>query len=327
MMKKLKEKYWLLVIILAVVLLALILVNILVRASHRASQPEETALTQATLAPSAELSNPETGAPADVPEASTAAETQQPAPSAAAASADEMDRVIHSVTDNAAGSWSVYYESLTDGSSCGVNSSQSMVSASLIKLFIMGAVYQEVEAGTLSHDGVYSDIYSMITVSDNDAANRLVRALGNGDAAAGMEKVNAWAQSIGCGQSSQKRLMLDNNGLQNYVSARDCGTILRMIYAGQCVSQTWSAEMLSCLKAQTVNNRLPAQLPAGTVVAHKTGDLSNLSCGDVGIVYAPQGCYILCVINNQSPNDGQTIQSIAELSVKVYEQFGNGANG
>ena len=69
-----------------------------------------------------------------------------------------------------------------------VNAEQSMQSASVIKAFIMAAVYDKLiypdEGTTVSSD--YEStlkplLTSMITVSDNDSANELVRQLGGGD--------------------------------------------------------------------------------------------------------------------------------------------------
>jgi beta-lactamase class A len=136
-----------------------------------------------------------------------------------------------------------------------------------------------------------------------------------------MKAVNAFADSIGCSDSRQNRLMLDDNGLQNYTTAKDCAVILGLIYSGKCVSEKWSAEMLSLLKAQTVNNRLPASLPSGTVTAHKTGDLAKLSCGDVGIIYSPACDYILCAICNDPYSDDGAAKAIAELSRQVYDYY------
>jgi len=115
--------------------------------------------------------------------------------------------------------------------------------------------------------------------------------------------------------------MLEQNGLENYTSAADCAIALRMIYAGTYVNQRWSEQLLQLLLQQTVNNRLPKGVPAGTPVAHKTGDLQNLSCGDVGIVYGQSGAYLLCVINNHAVNDVQTAADFAELSGRVYRFF------
>lgn len=318
-MNRKRSHYWIWVLALLAVLISLIVVGYLIRTAdlgrHQRSE-EHLQNPAATEEPSAEPSA----------EAETAAPT--PAPEEDPAVSEGLERVqsaFDSFLNSSAGNWSLYFESLGAHSysweaSRGIGA-EGAVSASVIKLFIMAAVYQEIEAGTIAHDTAYPLISGMITVSDNDAANRLVRMLGNGDAAAGMEKVNAYARSIGCEKTRQNRLMLDFNGAENYVTASDCGRILRLIYDGRCVSKTWSSEMLDVLKAQTVNNRIPALLPPEAVVAHKTGDLSNLSCGDAAIVFTPYGDYILCIISNDSPNDAQTITDIANLSAIIYHQF------
>ena len=66
-----------------------------------------------------------------------------------------------------------------------------MQAASLIKLYIMGAVYENYEqiTGQYGRDSVDSNLYSMITVSDNDAANTLTTYLGGGDSAAAVNQL------------------------------------------------------------------------------------------------------------------------------------------
>ena len=236
-----------------------------------------------------------------------------------------LQQILDDFVSGRSASWDLYAASL-DGStfaaaSANLPSDGRMISASLIKLFIAGALCSAVERGALRHDDVYDSLRTMITVSDNDAANRLVRLLGSGDPSAGMAQVNAFAQSIGCTHTQQNRLMLEFNGQENYTSAADCAAALRMIHDGTYVSRRWSEELLQLLLAQTVNNRLPQGVPSGTAVAHKTGDLQNLSCGDVGIVYGPSGEYLLCVINNHSPDDGKTVSDIVALSNRVYQYF------
>lgn len=238
---------------------------------------------------------------------------------------EDLQKLLDGEVSSLDGKWDVYAESLSDGRVAhaveNVEQGDTLVSASLIKLFIMGTVFDQIEKGAINLNSVSEDLNKMITVSDNEAANDLINLLGGGNSAAGMEAVNDWTDSIGCSGSHLNRLMLADNGLQNYTTAEDCARILRMIYNGQCVSAQKSAQMLKLLKAQTVNNRLPAQLPAGTVVAHKTGDLQKLSCGDVGIVYSPTVNYILCIICNNSTNDKKTAEKEADISVKVYEYY------
>ena len=75
------------------------------------------------------------------------------------------------------------------------------------------------------------NLNSMITVSDNDAANTLVNYLGGGDDAAGMARVNKFCQDHGYTSTSMGRLLLaDNSNGDNYTSVKDCGKFLKTIY-------------------------------------------------------------------------------------------------
>lgn len=223
------------------------------------------------------------------------------------------------------GEWDVWAEALPGGKAVHVTQNvvpgSSMVAASLIKLFIMGTVFSRIAEGTLDAAAVDSLLRSMITVSDNASANRLTTMLGNGDAATGRRAVEDWAAANGCLGVRYERLMLEENGLQNYVRAEDCATILRSIWAGACVSPEASAKMLDLLCAQEVNDRIPQGLPAGTRCAHKTGNLYGLCVADVGVVFAPDGAFLLCAICNHPSNDANAATSIARLAKLVFSAF------
>jgi len=227
---------------------------------------------------------------------------------------------INKICPAGSGSWDIYLEDLSSGEYFAMNASPegSTVSASLIKLFIMGAVYERISDGSLDHESVYSLVYSMITVSSNEAANELTLLLGGGSEEDGMAAVNAFASSIGCSATKMNRLMLVDNGLQNYTSAADCARFLRMLYYGICVSPDYSAEMLEILRNQQVNDRIPAGLPEGTPVAHKTGDLNGLVFADVGIVYSDRGDFVLCLLCGNPPDYGATISCFGALTDFFY---------
>lgn len=260
-------------------------------------------------------------------------ETLEPPPVNAAPepepSVDETTHALQELVDDFCaaqqGQWDVLIASLNTDSRgaarIGMEDGQAMISASVIKLFIMATVYEQIEAGLLSHDAVYRSLYSMITISDNYATNQLIALLGNGNAEAGMTTVNTYAAKLGCDSTQLNRLMLDDNGLQNYTSAADCATLLQMIYEGSCVSAAWSAEMLELLKSQTVCNRIPAGVPAEASVGNKTGDLTGICCADVGIVFSPVGDYIICAICNAPTNDYAAAEAIVSLSSQVYTLF------
>lgn len=242
---------------------------------------------------------------------------------------EKMDTLITQVRSQlpgSNGSWSVYICDLSGGSEATINDTP-MQAASLIKLFIMGAVYENYDSLSQQYGSATLDSYltPMITVSDNDAANSLVSCLGNGDSTAGMQKVNSFCQSHGYTSTSMGRLLLASNEFgDNYTSAYDCGKFLKEIY--QICSGTTptpsllhAEDMYSLLKQQQRTNKIPAALPEGVSVANKTGELSDVE-NDAGILYNAQGGNDLVIVflseNLSSAGDAQN--TIAQLSRSIY---------
>ena len=242
---------------------------------------------------------------------------------------EKMDTLVTQVQSQlpgANGSWSVYICDLAGGSEATINDSP-MQAASLIKLFIMGAVYENYDSLSQQYGSATLDSYltPMITVSDNDAANSLVSCLGGGDSTAGMQKVNSFCQSHGYTNTSMGRLLLASNEFgDNYTSAYDCGKFLKEIYqicsgTTQTPSLLHAEEMYSLLKQQQRTNKIPAALPEGVSVANKTGELSDVE-NDAGILYNAQGGNDLVIVflsqNLSSPGEAQN--TIAQLSRSIY---------
>lgn len=180
------------------------------------SAPESTPtpLPEIALPESTPSETPESVPPESVPSESVPSEF----PSQAGEGISRLKTALQNELDRLDGEWDLWVEDLESGESihCTRNLNGPMVSASLIKLFIMGAVYEQIERGALAEADVWDALYSMITISDNTAANRLTRLLGGGDPDAGRNAVNVWAASIGCPEVRHNRLMLQENGLENY---------------------------------------------------------------------------------------------------------------
>lgn len=305
-----------------------LLLCLLTACTRPVQQPEEPVVQEQpseSAPPAAAVSEPEEPEKDVLPmEVEIRYAEEQPEPEESAETA-ELQAMVDAVCAEGNGSWDLYVEDLRTGACASARTSETpMVSASLIKLFVMGCVYEQIELGKLEHDGVYDLLYAMITVSDNYSANELTRMLGSGDEAAGMAMVNDWAAAQGCADTQMNRLMLVENGLQNYTTAVDCGRLLKQIYEGSCVNAVWSAEMLELLQAQTVCNRIPAGLPEGTVCGNKTGDLIGLCCADVAIVQTEQADYLLCAVCAPE-NDYLAAERIRTLSAEVYALLGQGA--
>ena len=217
-----------------------------------------------------------------------------------------------------------------------------MQSASVIKVFIMAAVYdricypdgtKEPIAYTEGYEGeLWNLINSMITVSDNDAANRLVEILGEGSFAEGAKVVNAFCQENGYLRSKVGRRFLDSNPTDdNYVSSGDCRALLSSLYKGTCVNEEASGKMLSFLKNQTLRWKIPAGLPSSEFAsANKTGEMPEgygLGCieNDIAVIFSPYGDYVLCVLSNDlGGRNEEARQVIGRISGQCAQWFMQG---
>ena len=245
-----------------------------------------------------------------------------------------MDNLLNQVqsllpTDN--GTWSVYVCNLAKNTEGTIND-QQMQAASLIKLYIMGAVYEDYDSlsSKYSKDQLDNALNSMITVSDNDAANTLVNYLGGGDDAAGMARVNKFCQDHGYTSTSMGRLLLaDNSNGDNYTSAKDCGKFLKTIYQIDKGTATDNNDTLAgdeymyrLLKMQTRKNKIPAQMPSEVKVANKTGELDHVE-NDAGIIYdTAKGIDLVVCFMSQDLNDTSAAQNtIAQDSRAIYGYY------
>lgn len=213
-----------------------------------------------------------------------------------------------------AGSYSagVYY--FDSGISATAADSGRMVSASVVKVFIMEYVFVKANAGELSLNDsasgtkISSHVEAMIKWSDNGSTNALIDYFG-------MEALNAFFRDQGYGDTKIERRMLDNDarsrGLDNYTSLNDCMAFLKKVYGNQ--SSAPYSDMLNIMKGQTVKTKIPSKLPSSVVVANKTGELGDVE-NDIGIVFGDHP-FALVVLANQVQSSGGAQRAIGDLAL------------
>lgn len=222
------------------------------------------------------------------------------------------------------GSWSVFVSDLINETEGSIND-QTMQAASLIKLYIMGAIYENYDQiiGQYGKDSVDSNLHSMITVSDNDAANTLITYLGGGNSSAGMQAVNSFCQEHGYTQTHMGRMLLASNDQDdNYTSVNDCGHFLIEVYKEEESSYAHASDMYALLKAQTRQNKIPAMLPDGVKTANKTGELDNVE-NDAGIIYDAANDLVIVFMSQNLSSAGNAQNTIASLSRTIYDYYNN----
>ena len=206
-----------------------------------------------------------------------------------------------------------------------VRRDEDLLLGTTFKSIVDGSPYQ-LDAGVDSDSSVFGRvgqrvplrwlIERMIVRSSNLATNALIEVL---DA----KKVNATAHSLGAGTMKVLRGVEDGKafqaGLNNQTSARDLAALLEAIELGKAASKQSCREMIDILAAQEFNDEIPAGLPPGTRVAHKTGWITGVT-HDAALVYPPgRKPYVLVVLTKGIRERPAAQKLIADVSRLVWD--------
>jgi len=255
------------------------------------------------------------------------------------------------------------------GDSLSIRGDEPFPTASNIKVPVLIQLFHEVQAGRIHLDdpvvmldadriggsGVFQFFDTpfrvtvkdaatfMIAQSDNTATNLIIdklgiRAVNERMDSLGYHHTRLWAK---VSRSRTTSINADSSRVWGLgeTTPMVMARIFATIYRGEAVSTEASHQMIGMLRDQAWGyNEIPRYLPAGAVVAHKTGSV-NASRNDCGIVYAPRGegkdvfdppapggrDYVLCVFTNKNedqswrPVDNAAEVLIGELSRMAWE--------
>lgn len=315
-----------------VMILAAVLLIILCAVIYVSQKPEENAPGQASTAETAGTQEQSMGAREETGETANTAGQAQTAASGSTAGAEKsvalspqmkaLDKKLRKDLSEKNGDWSLYLYCLDNGQEIGINANEPMISASLIKLYVAGCYFEQVEKGNIQ-DNSQSLIYSMLSASDNSATNRLIDILG-------MDEINSFMEEHNYKAGKLNRKMLEKNGTENYTSARDCGSVLRSVYEAAYINKDASEKIEEAMRDQIARNRykIPAGVPEDVDTANKTGELFTTNSegvsvdvqNDAAIIYAKDHPYILVVMTAvHGAGEGEMHEQIAEISAEVYK--------
>jgi beta-lactamase class A len=161
-------------------------------------------------------------------------------------------------------------------------------------------------------------IRRMITRSSNLATNLLIEKIGAPTVSDLMRRIGAYDIAVLRGVEDEKAFRA---GLNNRVTAKDLALALRALLPDAedpLFSAASREKMIEILKAQEFNEKIPAGLPKGTPVAHKTGDITGIH-HDAAIVFPPgKPPYVLVVLTSGIPDQAVADRLIAEISQVVW---------
>ncbi|MGB8701399.1 MAG: serine hydrolase [Thermosynechococcaceae cyanobacterium] len=237
---------------------------------------------------------------------------------------------------------SVFVVDLATGDYADVGGGKAFPAASTIKLPILIAFFQDLDAGKVSLSeklvmrpeliasgsgymqdlpawSSYSALYTvgkMIETSDNTATNMIIKRLG------GPWVLNKRFRSWGLQDTVIRNWLPDLSGT-NMVSAQDHALILTKLAKGNLLSDSSRAKAIAILKTCHTRSLLVPGIGPGAQIAHKTGDI-GFAIGDAGIVFMPNGRqYIVSVMARRpydDPRGRDYIQTISRITYAYFSQ-------
>ena len=235
---------------------------------------------------------------------------------------------------------SFFVVDLQNGDYADSRGGKAFPAASVIKLPILMAFFQDLDVGKVSLSeklvmrpeliasgsgymqdnrpwSSFSALYTvgkMIETSDNTATNMIIKRLG------GAAVLNARFRSWGLQDTAIRNWLPDLSGT-NTVSAQDLSLVLAKLAKGNLLSPSSRDRAIAILKTCHTRSLLYPGIGPGGEIAHKTGDI-GFAIGDAGIVFLPNGNqYIVSVMLRRPYDDPRGRDYIQTLSKITYSYF------
>ncbi len=267
----------------------------------------------------------------------------------------DLEPELHSLIDGHQGKVAVAVKHLGAGEAVRVRADEVMPTASLIKLAVMMEVYQQAAEGKVRLDdavtlqdsdkvpgsGILTAHFSggttfslldatrlMIVFSDNTATNLVLDRIGIGSTAARMEAGGFPNTKIHSKVFRRDTSVFPERSREFGLGSTTADGMIGLVeelHAGTRYGADARAAMLDHLKHCEDKDKFSRLLPAGTVVAHKTGSLDECRT-DAGLVITPSGPVALCVLTNDNEDKSWTADNAgnllcARIARLVYDHF------
>ena len=118
--------------------------------------------------------------------------------------------------------------------------------------------------------------------------------------------------------------------MNNQSSPQDMVKLLSLMYEGKLLGTDSDRRMIDIMLQCETNARIPAKLPEGTPVAHKTGSIDHLA-NDCGIVFTGSGDYVLTLFYNGNLGSEEEYEGtswddvgnriLSQLSADIYNAY------
>lgn len=250
-----------------------------------------------------------------------------------------LKEVIGKALEGSKGTYGIAIKNLITHEEYFSNEHKIFDAGSLYKLWIMAVIYNKIQSGELREDQLLSQDIAVlnekfnidpelaeqtegkITQSVGEALNQMITISHNYSALLLTEKIKLSTVATFLKTSGFNESKVGTEGDVPTTTPFDLALFFEKLYKGELTPQEYRTKMLTLLKNQQLNDKLPKYLPQEASVAHKTGEIGWFT-HDAGIVSFPKGDYILVVFSESDSPPGAE-ERIAEISKAVYSYFEN----
>jgi beta-lactamase class A len=277
------------------------------------------------------------------------------APATARTDAEPLEKSLRAILkDEPRAEVAIAYRDLASGEELFIEADVSFHAASTMKVPVMMEVFHQAEAGKLAleesitlknefasivdgsayalkpeddseltlykHLGekrtILELVRPMIVESSNLATNLLVDRVSAAKTTEFVNMLGARGVKVLRGVEDSKAYA---RGMNNEVTARGLLTLLTKLAERQVVSTRASDTMLAILRDQKFREGIPSGVPAGVVVAHKTGWFPG-TYHDVGIVEpAGRKPFVLVVLTRKIPDEVKAHALVQRIARAAFE--------
>lgn len=236
---------------------------------------------------------------------------------------------------------SVFFYDLDTGNYIELNGAEPIAAASTVKVPILVAFLQAVDAGTVRLDEAVTlreDLMAggsgefqtqevgsqftaleaataMIVHSDNTATNMVIELLG------GLEVLNQQFNDWGLSATTLRNSLPDLDGT-NTTSAADLVRVMTLVDQGDLLSRRSRDRLLSIMQRTDNRTLIPDGLADDSALTYnKTGDIGTL-LGDVALIDTMNGNrYLLSVLVDRPFNDGRASELVRRVASRIHEEM------
>ncbi len=223
---------------------------------------------------------------------------------------DPVVEQIKALTQDLSGTYGVYVYRLEDGKDYGLNEKKVFPAASLNKLPVMIAAYQQAEQDKLDLETEYA-----LKEADKVQGAGILYSKSAGTKYSYRQLIEYMAHYS---DNTAFKVMRQLVGeiLVEQMTPEEVGELFRKLYKGELINQEHCDELLRFLTKTNFEDRLPQGVPEGIRVAHKIGTLDGVY-SDAGIIFAEEP--FVLVIMTKDAREKEALEVVPQIAQAVWD--------